>query len=246
MTPGRAAVQPPHDVVLSRQRLSLKLLASFVVEFHVMHGLHYTLRPMEYGDVAQVGEIDREAFPGEWAFRSQSSYKQDLHNSSIHYVVACVKSDVRQPAGESAPRFPWFRRLFRSERGPDSAESIIGFTGFWMMLREAHIIAIGVREGYRRLGVGEALLISTIDLAATLNANVVTLEVRASNTAAQALYSKYGFKVTGRRVKYYSSNGEDAIIMSTDEITSMPFQASFQRLKGEHAEKHGKVLSRVT
>jgi len=210
-----------------------------------MHGLHYTLRPMEYADVSQVGEIDREAFPGEWAFRSQSSYKQDLHNSSIHYVVACVKSDASRSAGESAHRLPWFRRLFRHERRLNTPENIIGFTGFWMMLREAHIIAIGVREGYRRLGVGEALLIATIDLSGTLNANVVTLEVRASNTAAQALYSKYGFKFMGRRVKYYSSNGEDAIIMSTDDITSMPFQASFQRLRAAHAEKHGGVLSRV-
>ena len=92
--------------------------------------------------------------------------------------------------------------------------------------------------------MGEALLIATIDLSATLNANAVTLEVRASNTAAQALYSKYGFKVMGRRVKYYSSNGEDAVIMSTDDITSMPFQASFQRLKAAHAEKHGAAITR--
>ncbi len=216
-----------------------------MIEFLVMQELHYTLRLMEYGDIAQVAEIDREAFPGEWAFRSQSSYRQDLHNSSIHYVVACVKRDVGQPAGESARRLPWFKRLFRHQRGLNTAENIIGFTGFWMMLREAHIIAIGVREGYRRVGVGEALLIATIDLAATLNANVVTLEVRASNTAAQALYSKYGFNVMGRRPKYYSSNGEDAIIMSTDDITSMPFQGSFQRLKAAHADKHGKIPSRV-
>ena len=216
-----------------------------MVESQLMPGLHYTLRPMEHRDVSQVSEIDREAFPGEWAFRSQSSYKQDLHNSSIHYVVACVKGDGSQPAGASAPRLPWFRRLLRCERGLNTAENVIGFAGFWMMLREAHIVAIGVREGYRRLGVGEALLVATIDLSATLNANAVTLEVRASNTAAQALYSKYGFKVMGRRVKYYSSNGEDAVIMSTDDITSMPFQTSFQQLKAAHTEKHGGIIARV-
>ena len=216
-----------------------------MVESHLMQGVQYTLRPMEPGDVPQVTEIDREAFPGEWAFRSQSSYKQDLHNSSIHYVVACVESDGGRRASASAPRLPWFRRLLRCERGLNIAGNVIGFAGFWMMLREAHIVAIGVREGYRRLGVGEALLIATIDLSATLNANAVTLEVRASNAVAQALYSKYGFKVMGRRVKYYSSNGEDAVIMSTDDITSMPFQASFRRLKAAHAEKHGGFIARV-
>jgi len=216
-----------------------------MVKFAVMHGLQYYLRTMEYGDVSQVSEIDREAFPGEWAFRSQTSYRKDLHNSSIHYIVACKAGAPPPSEVQTAPRLPWFKRFLRQERGLKRAETIIGFTGFWMMLREAHIIAIGVREGYRRIGIGEALLIATIDRAATLNANVVTLEVRASNTAAQSLYSKYGFKVMGRRAKYYSSNGEDAIIMSTDDITSMPFQAFFQRLKGEHAGRHGPIAARV-
>jgi ribosomal-protein-alanine N-acetyltransferase len=111
-----------------------------------------------------------------------------------------------------------------------------------MMIREAHIIAIGVRNGYRQLGIGEGLLIATIELAQTLNANVVTLEVRASNMIAQELYKKYGFQVTGRRLKYYSSDGEDAIIMSTDNITSMPFQASFQQLKKDHAHRHPELF----
>lgn len=216
-----------------------------MVEFHLMQGVHYAVRPMEYGDIPQVAQIDREAFPGEWATRSHSSYKQDLDNSSIRYIVACTKKDSSESREQIAGKPPWFRRLFNHERSPGTPEDIIGFGGFWMMMREAHIIAIGVRDGHRRLGVGEALLIATIDLAATLNANVVTLEVRASNEIAQTLYRKYGFRVMGRRVRYYSSNGEDAIIMSTDDISSMPFQASFQRLKRGHAQRQAKNLARV-
>ena len=216
-----------------------------MLESQLMQGVHYAVRPMEYGDIPEVAQIDREAFPGEWAFRSHSSYKQDLNNSSMRYIVACTKRDLSESREQIAQKPPWFRRLFNHERSPGTAENIIGFGGFWMMMREAHIIAIGVRDGYRRLGVGEALLIATIDLTATLNANVVTLEVRASNEIAQTLYRKYGFRVMGRRVRYYSSNGEDAIIMSTDDISSMPFQASFQRLKRGHAQRHVKNLARV-
>jgi ribosomal-protein-alanine N-acetyltransferase len=143
------------------------------------------------------------------------------------------------------PRPSWFKRIFGYERRLNTRDYVVGFSGFWMMVGEAHIIAIGVRNGHRQLGIGEGLLIATIELAQILNANTVTLEVRASNEIAQELYRKYGFRVTGRRLKYYSSDGEDAIIMSTDSITSLPFQASFQRLKEDHAQKHREIFAQV-
>ena len=143
------------------------------------------------------------------------------------------------------PRPSWFKRVFSYERRLNTREYIVGFSGFWMMVGEAHIIAIGVRNGYRKLGIGEGLLIATIELAQILNANIVTLEVRASNMVAQELYEKYGFRVTGRRLRYYSSDGEDAIIMSTDGITSLPFQASFQHLRKDYAQRHREILAQV-
>jgi ribosomal-protein-alanine N-acetyltransferase len=71
------------------------------------------------------------------------------------------------------------------------------------------------------------------------------LEVRASNEIAQELYRKYGFRVTGRRPRYYSSDGEDAIIMSTDNIGTPSFQASFQDLKEDYAGKHREILAHI-
>jgi len=200
---------------------------------------------MEYGDISQVAQIDREAFPGEWVFRSQSAYKQDLNNPSVRYVVACEKRDVPVSEEQTMQKLPWFKRPFGYGRRLSTSEDVVGFSGFWMMLREAHVIAIGVRNGYRRLGIGEALLIATIELAQALNAYIVTLEVRASNTVAQELYRKFGFRTVGRRLKYYSSDGEDAIIMSTDNITSVSFQASFRQLKKAHAQGHRTIFFRV-
>jgi len=216
-----------------------------MVEFQLMPDVYYVIRPMEYEDIPQVAQIDREAFPGEWVFRSQSAYRRDLDNPSIRYIVACNRRDVSESEGQAMQKLPWFKRLFSYERHLNVAENIVGFSGFWMMMGEAHIIAIGVRDGYRRLGIGEGLLIATIELAQTLNANVVTLEVRASNKIAQELYKKYGFQVEGRRPRYYSSDGEDAVIMNTDNITSMPFQASFQQLKKAHAKRHREIFAQV-
>ena len=216
-----------------------------MLKFQLMPDAYYVIRSMKHEDIPQVAQIDREAFPGEWVFRSQSSYKRDLDNSSVRYIVACNKRDVSESEGQAMHKLPWFKRLFGYDRHLNVSENIVGFSGFWMMMEEAHIIAIGVRDGYRRLGIGEGLLIATIELAQILNANVVTLEVRASNEIAQELYKKYGFQVVGRRPRYYSSDGEDAIIMSTDNMTSMPFQASLQQLKEVHAQRHREIFARA-
>ena len=113
------------------------------------------------------------------------------------------------------------------------------------MADEAHIINIAVREDHRRQGVGELLLISIIDLATELNASIVTLEVRTSNTAAQSLYRKYGFSQVGIRKGYYTDNREDAILMSTEKIASTPFQAQLNRLKQAHSKRWGIPLYQI-
>jgi ribosomal-protein-alanine N-acetyltransferase len=216
-----------------------------MLKFQLMPGTYYVIRPMKYEDIPEVAQIDREAFPGEWVFRSQSAYKQDLGNPFIRYIVACKERDVSESGGQAMQKLPWFKRFFSYKRRLNTSEDMVGFSGFWMMMHEAHIIAIGVRDGYRQLGIGEGLLIATIELAQILNVNVVTLEVRASNKIAQELYEKYGFQAVGRRLRYYSSDGEDAIIMSTDNITSMLFQASFQQLRKAHAQRHPEILAQV-
>ena len=91
------------------------------------------------------------------------------------------------------------------------------------------------------MGIGELLLISAIELALSRNAHMLTLEVRKSNMPAQALYKKYGFEEVGVRRGYYTDNREDAIIMTTDRLTSAPFQALFQRLKGKHDKRWGEA-----
>jgi ribosomal-protein-alanine N-acetyltransferase len=216
-----------------------------MLKFQLMSDTYYIIRPMKNEDIPQVAQIDREAFPGEWVFRSQSAYKQDLKNPSVRYIVASHKRDVSEPEEQETQKPPWFKRLFSSERYLNVAENIVGFSGFWMMMKEAHIIAIGVRDSCRRLGIGEGLLIATIELAQILKANVVTLEVRASNETAQGLYKKYGFRVIGRRPRYYSSDGEDAIIMSTDNLGSPSFQSSLRDLKKAYAQRHREILTRI-
>lgn len=217
--------------------------------------LGYRIRPMEEKDISQVLEIDREAFPTQWPCPTYSSFKQELNNRLAHYLVAYMPLEIlndisiKNSHDNSKNIFSnfihFFGNLNKSKTQSDlllpaSKELIIGIAGFWLMVGEAHIITIAVRSAYRRKGVGEKMLIYIIDKAIALNANVVTLEVRVSNTIAQSLYCKYGFNVTGTRPKYYTDNGENAFIMSTDCIKTPDYILKFQSLKELHQDRWGR------
>lgn len=215
--------------------------------------MKYRVRPMQMEDVPLVSEIEREVFPTQWPF---TVYKRELQNKLAHYLVAVEDrepSPQARPSGSQEIKLApepassgWLgrlKRVFASERTTPSggaerpAEHVVGAVGFWLMLDEAHITTIGVRARYQRQGIGELLLIKAIELAQQLGARVATLEVRGSNTGAQALYEKYGFKRVGLRRRYYSDNNEDALIMTTDNITSTPYAAMFQELRETHSQK---------
>ena len=98
-------------------------------------------------------------------------------------------------------------------------ERVVAFGGIWLMVDEAHITTFGVHPDHRRRGVGRRLLLELADVALALGSARMTLEVRVSNEAAQALYRSFGFVEAGRRVAYYSDDGEDALVMTTPDLT---------------------------
>jgi len=213
------------------------------------------VRLMRSEDIAQVTEIDQEAFPTMWP---PLNYRSELNNRLAHYIVAFDEEKrIEEPDIEAAPekrRFglaSWVRRLFNHDRlsgnepTPSAREYVIGFAGFWIMADEAHITNIAARKIHQRQGIGELLLIALMDLAMKLNARAITLEVRASNIAAQSLYSKYGFIQVGLRRGYYTDDREDGVLMSIEDITSPAFQACFQQLRQAHSEKWGVAPSEV-
>jgi len=205
------------------------------------------VRLMRKEDLPQVTEIDREAFPTLWP---PANYQRELDNRLAYYIVACDEEERVEPlepkatpqkgfSGLAAKLRQWFNHnhFLGNEPPPWGRQYIFGFAGFWIMAGEAHITNIAVREKHRRQGIGELLLISLIELAIELDARLITLEVRTSNTAAQSLYYKYGFTQVGLRRGYYTDNREDGVLMSLEDITSAPVQANLQQLKQAHAQK---------
>jgi ribosomal-protein-alanine N-acetyltransferase len=99
-------------------------------------------------------------------------------------------------------------------------DEIVAYGGIWLMVDEAHITTFAVHPRYRRRRIGERLLLAMFALSIDRHAREATLEVRLSNLAARRLYEKYGFRPVGIRPRYYSDNGEDALIMTTEPLDS--------------------------
>ncbi|MFD0679491.1 MULTISPECIES: ribosomal protein S18-alanine N-acetyltransferase [unclassified Paenibacillus] len=93
---------------------------------------------------------------------------------------------------------------------------VIGYGGMWLVIDEAHVTNVAVREGYRGKKLGEMLMRELQKTASFLGAERMTLEVRPSNIIAQRLYEKLGFHSVGVRRGYYTDNREDALVMWAD------------------------------
>ena len=211
----------------------------------------YSLRPMLPDDAQAVAEIEREAFPTTWP---PTPFRKELHNRLARYLVSYRPSDdvnaeeMERVREEPAPTTSLLSRLLqglwpRIGRQPIEAggprQIIPGYVGMWFMADEAHITAIAVREAYRGRGIGELLLIGSVELSILRKAREVTLEVRVTNDLAQALYRKYGFETVGVRKRYYTDNNEDAYIMTTGAIQSAEYRQELDAKVREHARRWG-------
>ena len=117
---------------------------------------------------------------------------------------------------------PWSKKAFEDELKNELAsyfiaregEEIIGYAGFWNVSGEGDITNVAVDANYRRQHIGTELLKALIKEAMSMGVELLTLEVRKSNIAAQGLYASFGFEEIGVRKGYYSNNREDALIMT--------------------------------
>ena len=97
----------------------------------------------------------------------------------------------------------------------DDEGNVLGYAGLHAILDEGYIDNVAVEPDARRHGVASALLEVFCRFAAA-NLAFLTLEVRASNSAAIGLYEKHGFQRAGLRPGYYQKPKEDAVIMTRE------------------------------
>lgn len=117
------------------------------------------------------------------------------------------------------PVSPWSEKQILSDMQQDNVdyffvkkdEKIVGFLAISQLAGELEITNIAIKKDYQGHGLGSQLLanLDHVDFP-------IFLEVRASNTPAQALYKKCGFGIIGKRKQYYHEPVEDAIIMKRE------------------------------
>jgi tRNA threonylcarbamoyladenosine biosynthesis protein TsaB len=117
---------------------------------------------------------------------------------------------------------PWPEACFHSElaqglswaRVAELDGALAGYLLAWLGEGAGHVGNLAVTPEARRRGVARALLADLFERARASGVTRVTLEVRAANFAAQALYRAHGFRLAGLRRGYYRDTGEDALIMA--------------------------------
>lgn len=92
-------------------------------------------------------------------------------------------------------------------------DQVLGYVGSQTVLGETDMMNIAVSPECRRKGIGEGLIVSLVEQLKKRESRCLSLEVRASNAAAIALYEKLGFHQVGRRPNYYRNPREDALIL---------------------------------
>lgn len=150
--------------------------------------LGVSIGKMSEHDLLEVVEIEESSGLSRWGW---AAYYAELQGNNRHLML------VARVAGEH-------------KRG---RSKLAGYIVARMGADELHINNVAVREPYRRLGIGRALLARILEEGKRSEIPSAFLELRAGNTAALALYEDCGFRVTARRSKYYSEPVEDALVM---------------------------------
>lgn len=144
---------------------------------------------------------------------TRTNFRKELDNPRCHYFVAL------------------------------EGQTVIGYLGYWQILEEAHITAVGVNPELRRRRIAQRLICRMLEDCAEQGIKWITLEVKASNVSAQNLYQKFGFAVMGRRKNYYQAEREDALIMWTEDVSAPAFQQRLSALKSEIQDKQERSYS---
>ena len=132
-----------------------------------------------------------------------------MNESHVAAVAALEKANFSEPWSENSVRGELTNKLALWLVAVEDGE-VLGYVGSQTVLQEADMMNIAVADTHRRQGIARLLV---EELICQLDAYQLTLEVRASNAPAIALYEKLGFQQVGLRKNYYHKPKEDALIL---------------------------------
>jgi ribosomal-protein-alanine N-acetyltransferase len=165
---------------------------------------HLVIEPMRRRHLPDVFEIEQVSYPKPWTRNVFLSELELARARERHYIVA------------------------------RSGTMVVGYAGLMFVVGDAHVTNIAVAADRQRTGIATRLLARLSWVAIDHGCEAMTLEVRVSNTGAQALYRSFGFVPAGVRQRYYE-NTEDAIVMWCHDIGEPAFRQRLTLLSPESA-----------
>ncbi|MFV0259257.1 MAG: GNAT family N-acetyltransferase [Acidimicrobiales bacterium] len=163
------------------------------------------LRAFTGTDVAAVAAIEAEVNPSPWP-ASLFAGEFDLDPETRDWLVAVDLEPRSGTVGVEA-----------SGGGRCEPGGVVGFGGVTYLADIAHVLDVAVAPSHQRRGIGRALCLALGAAAHHRGLDALTLEVRAANLGAIALYTGLGMTVVGRRPRYYP-DGEDAVLLTTTDL----------------------------
>jgi [ribosomal protein S18]-alanine N-acetyltransferase len=138
---------------------------------------------------------------------------------------------------------PWSAELFRGELAlPEATRAyrvariggrLVGYGGLMFVVDEAHVTTLSVHPDRQGERIGTRLLAVLVREALRRGTKALTLEVRAGNEPAKALYQRFGFAPAGIRKNYYAEVGEDALIMWAHDIDGDEYAARLDAIEAD-------------
>ncbi|MFM7468365.1 MAG: ribosomal protein S18-alanine N-acetyltransferase [Vampirovibrionales bacterium] len=157
-------------------------------------------RRLRLEDIPAMMPIESVVF-GKNHWQAQG-FEQEFHNLVGRYHVLRPKHS-----------HPYWQEAASATLPP--VPEVLGYSGTWLLGDEAHITTLAVHPEWQGKKLGAILLAHVIALCYDNSVHEASLEMRASNHNAEALYTSFGFQRAGLRPKYYQDNQEDALILTT-------------------------------
>ncbi|PSB02679.1 ribosomal protein S18-alanine N-acetyltransferase [Merismopedia glauca] len=187
-------------------------------------------KPLTAADLPAVLELDQLCFSGLWTLEG---YQRELASDRSHFLLLSVAhrdglaNNLSEPT-TVATKIPHI----------EITDNLLGIGCFWSIVEESHITLLAIHPKYRRQGLGQMLLYGLLKKAWEEGLERATLEVRAGNQDAISLYAKFGFKLAGKRPRYYQDNNEDALILWRGGLQYPEFAQTLANWEIEISDRH--------
>lgn len=164
----------------------------------------FVVRVMDRSHIPGVLEIERASYPAPW---SESAFINEMTSGTSVAIVAL--------AGETGDTGETGETGEARDTGEtaETAETVAGYLVGWIASDQLHIANIAVAAGHRRRGAGNLMMNWLLEESVRRGCASSSLEVRESNLAARAMYTRLGYRAVAIRKAYYSNPREDAVVM---------------------------------